>query len=168
MKKMSLAEYLESISISRMGRSWKDVISAGFNTVEKILAMSVEQLANVGRDTGRTVGERALEIHQSLHSPRVLGLLQHADKWVEAPQAQDTSALKIDVKGKNVCFTGTGPCDRKKLTLILEAAGAKVCSSVTKNTHILLIEDANSTSTKAQSARALGTKIISYSDALSL
>ena len=47
---------------------------------------------------------------------------------------------------------------------MVEANGGEVKTSVSKGTNYLVIADANSTSTKAEKARKLGTKLISEDD----
>lgn len=70
---------------------------------------------------------------------------------------EDTGAVKNAV----FCFTGKSPKTRPEMTTIAINAGAQVTSSVTKQTTILVIADANSMSIKAQSARDMDIDLIS-------
>lgn len=72
---------------------------------------------------------------------------------------EDTGAVKNAV----FCFTGKSPKTRPEMTTIAINAGAQVTSSVTKQTTILVIADANSMSSKARKARERGIDLISPS-----
>lgn len=66
-----------------------------------------------------------------------------------------------DLKEVVFCFTGKSPKPRDQMTAMAIQAGATVTASITKLTTILVIADANSTSTKAEKARSLGLDLIS-------
>ncbi len=67
------------------------------------------------------------------------------------------------IKDAVFCFTGKCPDPRNLMTWIAIKAGGRVTKSVTKETTILVIADANSTSAKANKARANGIYLISPS-----
>ena len=67
------------------------------------------------------------------------------------------SKPKMDFKGQNVVFTGVRNKDLEK---IIEAAGGKVSSSVSKNTTLVVTKDVNENNAKLNKARELGIKII--------
>ena len=174
---MNLAQFLNSISIEGAGELTFDLMmEEGYNTIEKINGMTIQQIADVGRSSKRTIGEKtAGKIRNSLHSDRVRELLQYKNLWVKEEfkqdmsdalsiQVEDGSELKIDVKGKKVLFTGSGFFSRSALTAILKRNGAIVQSSVTKETDILILEDLDSISNKARKARKYGTKMVTYKD----
>src|SRR4029079_14291292 len=62
--------------------------------------------------------------------------------------------------GLTFCFTGSATRPRAELTRDVESRGGRVLGSVTKELNYLVIADVNSTSTKAEKARKLGTKLI--------
>ena len=59
------------------------------------------------------------------------------------------------------CFTGKSPKPRKQMEAMAIKAGGSVTKSVTNSTTILVIADPDSTSAKAQKARAMGVELIS-------
>jgi len=130
---MNLSQFLGSLSIeSATGNTWEQITDAGFDTLDKVRALTMAQVAVIGKEEKRTIGDlRAEKIITSLNSQRVQGYLLHADKWltddepVEAPMNAN-----FDLTGKNVCFTGAGPFPRKELTALLKRLGANVQSSV--------------------------------------
>lgn len=205
---MNLAQFLNSISIEAAGEVTFDLmIEEGFDNIEKINAMTVQEIADVGKSSRKTVGDKTAErIWKSLHSSRVQELLIYEKLWVdimpieeieavteafkrvETPtgykpdqmmfivkdnvnlkdhlkiDVEEGSELKIDLRGKKVLFTGTGPYSRSALTAILKRNGAIVQKSVTKETDILILGDIESTSNKAKKARKYGTKMVTYND----
>lgn len=165
--KLTLPHFLDSLSIAKATDStWESVIAAGYDTLDKIRTITPQQLSAITLSHGGRIGERAEQIIASLRSPRVTALLDRAHVWLDTSAPAPTAAvtLKIDVAGKNVCMTGTGPADRKVLAAQLKAAGANVQSAVSSTTHYLLCESADSQSSKAKSARKLGTTVLGYSD----
>lgn len=62
---------------------------------------------------------------------------------------------------KSFVLTGKMPKKRSEYEAMIRQAGGTVAGSVSKNTDYLVIADVNSTSTKAEKARKLGTKLIS-------
>lgn len=169
MAKLALADFLDALSIDKAtDATWEQVIAAGYDTLDKIRALTVSQLSAITLSHGGRIGERAQTILTALNSPRVTALLDRAHVWLDttppAAEAVTAVSLKIDVAGKNVCMTGTGPADRKTLAAQLKAAGANVQSAVSSTTHYLLCESADSQSSKAKSARKLGTTVLGYSD----
>ena len=69
---------------------------------------------------------------------------------------------EVDMESKHVAVTGKYHMGRKELQVLLEDKGYIFDVSVTKDTDILLCEDAEGTSSKLVKARKNGTKIISY------
>ena len=65
---------------------------------------------------------------------------------------------KLDFKGQTVVFTGVRNKDLEK---IIESAGGKVSTSISKNTTLVITKDVNETNAKLAKARELGIKIVS-------
>ena len=136
----------------------RSVIDAGYNTMDKILSISVSQLECIPG-----FGEiRAQAFHD--------GLVENADRIEAILDAGVTIKQRASgsLNGKKVCFTGSMNTPRAKLQKMVEDAGGIVDKSVGKGTVYLVTEDENSTSSKIQAARRLGIKILSESDFMSL
>lgn len=163
-KKLPLNKLLGSISIGGAGEDTIELIMRDCDgTLKGLLAMSVAQIANAGKAIKKTVGlSQATKIHASLHSERISFILANIQMW-QCDDVISDVALAIDLRGKNVCFTGTAPIARDALKTLLKQKGANVQSAVSAITHILFIEDENSTSSKAKDARAKGVQILNYS-----
>jgi NAD-dependent DNA ligase len=165
---MNLAEFLNSLSIEGAGElTFNLIMEEGFDSIEKINSMGLDQIANVGKLNKKTIGEKtAWRLSKSLHSEHIQELLPYSTLWVKEDIIEDLkdSELRIDVRGKKLLFTGDGPFPRIVLTAILKRNGAIIQSSVTKDTEILVLADRNSSSNKANKARKYGIKMMLYSD----
>lgn len=164
MPKLQLPELLDALSINSAGTdTWNLIISEGHDSLDKILALTPDQISQVGSSSKKTIGlSRAIKIVESLKSPRIQAILPNFTTWLDT-SVKAVASLALDLKGKKVCFTGTAPIARDALKRMLVAAGAEVQSSVSSRTEILFLEDENSTSTKAKEARKLGVTLMPYS-----
>lgn len=132
------------------------LVAAGYDTIEKMLAANVEQLAAVkglgkikAGSIVRGLSARREEIQRILQDPRLHPV---------TPQQQGPLA------GMTFCFTGTSSKPRAELTQMVEGAGGRVLAAVTKDLQYLVIADPASTSSKAVKARKLGTKLITEAE----
>ena len=77
-----------------------------------------------------------------------------------------TPAAGADLSGKVFVITGklTHFKNRDEIKARIEALGGKVTGSVSKNTHYLINNDVNSTSSKNATAKSLGIPILSEDD----
>lgn len=82
-------------------------------------------------------------------------------KYVTIAPYQKQEAPAGEFAGKVFVLTGKMEYPRSYYEELIEKAGAKTGSSVSKSTNYLVIADVNSQSSKAKKARELGTKLIS-------
>jgi len=145
----------------------KRLCLAGYETIEQVAAASEEDLVQIP-DIGPTVARSLVsyfqrdDIRQEIADLRSLGVsldVVDEDRPVQAPA--DSQLL-----GKKVVITGTLSVDRKEMTKLLEAAGAKVSGSVSKSTDYLVCgENAGS---KEDKARSLGVTVLTEQQAREL
>jgi NAD-dependent DNA ligase len=95
---MNLTQFLSSVSIEGAGEHTFDmIVEEGYTTIEQINEMSMQQIADIGKISKKTIGEKtAKRIWDSLHSNRVQELLPHVNLWVEEEPSMDeetTSSL---------------------------------------------------------------------------
>lgn len=76
---------MDSLSIAGAGKvTWRQIVEAGYDTVEHINEMLVQEIANVGGSNSKKIGEKtAQKIWDCLHSDRVQELLKYSNLWVE-------------------------------------------------------------------------------------
>jgi DNA ligase (NAD+) len=127
------------------------LVQAGHDDLDKILGATEEELAAI-----HGLGViKAKNIVRGLHA-RAAEVARLRAAGVEPVVKKSHGPLR----GKTFCITGSHGRSRKELTRLVEAAGGRVLSSVTKELDYLVIADPASTSSKAQKARELGTRLI--------
>ena len=91
------------------------------------------------------------------------------DNYMNIQEAKENTAIQ-SLDGKIFCVTGSvyNWKNRDELKTYIETLGGKVTSSVSKNTHYLINNDVNSTSSKNVSAKRLGIPIITEAEFMSL
>lgn len=135
------------------------VVQAGFDQIDDVLAAGVEELAAV-----KGLGElKAKAIVTGLDARRD-EIARLRAFGIEPVSVADAGPLG----GKSFCITGSHSRPRKELVQLIEDAGGRVVSSVTKELHFLIIADPSSTSSKATKARRYGTELIDEATLLSM
>src|SRR5207237_242606 len=135
------------------------LVAAGFTSVEKILAATEEELAEIpGLGAIKAKGiVRGLASRREEVARLLAGGIVPISREQQGPLA-----------GLAFAFTGASSRSRAELVHLVESNGGRVLSSVTKETTYLVIADPESTSTKAVKARKLGTKLITEEDLVAL
>ena len=151
-RKMSLAVFVAGFDIEGIGETTVEkLVAAGFNTLNALLNMTVEQAAAVygfaeilAKTAVDGLNENALEM-------RFL-----AENIVEIVQG---SAGKL--VGKSFCFTGElHSMKRNDAEALVKANGGTCKSSVTKDLSYLVTNDVSSGSSKNQKAVKFGIPVI--------
>jgi DNA ligase (NAD+) len=137
----------------------KLLVTAGYNTIEKMLAAKEADLAAVAglgaiKAAGIVRGLRAREAE--IERLLAAGIIPVAPTE-EGPLA-----------GKTFCFTGSSTRPRAELTQLVESNGGRVLAAVTRELQFLVIADPASTSSKAVKARKLGTKLITEEELVAM
>ena len=151
-RKMSLAVFVAGFDIEGIGETTVEkLVAAGFNTLNALLNMTVEQASAVygfaeilAKTAVDGLNENALEM-------RFL-----AENFVEIVQ---DSAGKLG--GKSFCFTGElHSMKRNDAEALVKANGGTCKSSVTKDLSYLVTNDVSSGSSKTQKAVKFGIPVI--------
>jgi DNA ligase (NAD+) len=158
-KELPLETFLGGLSIPMIGASTIKLIMAhGWSDLKTFFtknAVDFEKVAGVG-----PVKAASLRIGLRENQQLILDLLKVG------------VSIKKKVEGKlsnkSICFTGSMVNKRPVLEKMAADAGADVKNSVSKGLNILVIADPNSTSSKAVTARKLGTTLLSEEDFLKL
>jgi DNA ligase (NAD+) len=158
-KEVALEVFLGALSIPMIGQSTiKTIMNAGCDTLERfgqLGAAEFETVPGVGPTKAKFLAD-GLRHNQQL----ILDILANGVKIKDK--------IVGSLSGSSVCFTGSMKNKRPVLEKMAADAGADVKGSVGKGLTYLVIADPNSTSSKAQAARKLGTKLISEEDFLDL
>lgn len=158
-KSIPLETLLGSLSIPLCGpSSIKMAMDAGYDSLVKIKAASVDQLAKV-------------EGLGPVKAQAIWTWLQNDSSLVERLLANGVEILgKVHgtMTGKSFCFTGSSTRPRSELEELAKKAGAEVKNSVGKKLTYLVMADPKSASSKAQAARKNGTECISEQEFLDI
>ena len=164
---VQFSDLVGSLSLDLLGRRQaKKIVEAGFVTLQQWRDMKASDLMQHDgfKDT------KAGRIVDGLRDawPLIIaltGMLNVQYQPYKKPQAVATSGV---LGGKTFCFTGAMEKPRKELQAIVEAKGGVNRDDVNGDLDYLVIEDINSTSSKAKKARKHGIKLLSESDFLTM
>ncbi len=160
-RRMSLAVFVAGFDIEGLGETMiQKVCDAGFDSLEKILAATEEQIANVygfAEITARIL---------------VQGLDENKDEMlslVKSGTIQIESAAGGALNGKSFCFTGElKTMKRSDAESLVKKNGGSTKSSVTKDLSYLVTNDTTSGSSKNKKAAQYGIPIINEEEFLKL
>lgn len=159
-KSAPLNVFLAGLNIPSCGRRvFKNIIKAGFDSLDKILALDTSTIAKIdgmGDITGHNVvmglDKRAWVIEDLLAAGFVI--------------VEETIGNK-PLSGRSFCFTGKMERPRGELEKMAQDQGAEI-KSVSKDLTYLVIADPNSSSSKAIKARKYNVNVISEVDFLKM
>ena len=150
-RKLSLKEVLDASSIPNFSsQRILQLINAGFNTPNKILNITIEELEAL---PGVQI-TLAKKIHQGIQNRH--HFINSILKQVTLKESNNSQKLK------NLTFAITGTLNqpRKDIENKITSLGGKISSSVTSNTNYLITNQQKSTSSKFKKAQQFQTKII--------
>lgn len=151
-KQIPITTFIAALGIQSVSKETaKLLIGAGYDSFEKIAAASVEALSAIE-------GLGAIKAEKIITGMR--GRLDEIARLAEVGVVPVRPAEGGPLAGLSFCFSGAQSRPRKELELLVEKNGGAVRSAVTKGLTYLVLADPNSTSSKAQKARSLGTEII--------
>lgn len=155
-KSTTLARFLYSLGIREVGEATAANLAAHFKTIEAIRIASVEQLLDVD-DVGHIVAQHISHFFAQEHNLEVVNkLLESGISWPSIAQADES---ELSLKGQTWVLTGTlTQLNRNDAKAQLQALGAKVAGSVSKNTDCLVAGEA--AGSKLAKAQELGVKVI--------
>lgn len=148
-KQTTLARFLYALGIREVGEATAANIANYFKTIDAIKAASIEDLTQVG-DVGTIVAHHIKVFFEQSHNIEVIDKLMAVG--INWPTIENISADKLPLKGQTWVLTGTlTRLNRSEAKARLQALGAKVAGSVSKNTYCVVAgEAAGSKLTKAE------------------
>jgi DNA ligase (NAD+) len=162
---ISLDVFLGALSIPLIGQATiKLLMAEGYDTLEKIEGMSVEEMLFV-KGMGNA---RANSLYQGLddNAELIEELLANGIqiKGKNTMEEMTTAGKKLD--GMSFCFTGAMQNKREILQQMVINNGGTNKNSVSKGLDYLVVAD--TTTTKAAKAEKLGTKLLSEEEFLAM
>jgi len=151
-KSMTLDTMIASLNIQNLATSTaSDIVSAGFDTVDKILSATpseLETIPNVGKITAKMIYD---------------GLLEKTALINDLCSVLDIKSSSGPLSGMSFCITGSTSKPRKAIEKMIVDYGGTVKSSVGSATKYLVTNDPDSGSSKLKNAKKHGTIIIQES-----
>jgi DNA ligase (NAD+) len=161
----TLGRFLYALGIRHVGESTAKALARHFGGMDRLMAATVEQLVEVA-DVGPVVAQSLRTFFDQPHNREVVEQLRAAGLvWEENDGVPSADVLPLS--GLTLVLTGTLPTlGRDQAKDLIEAAGGKVSSSVSKKTHYVVAgSDAGS---KLEKARTLGLSILDEAGLLAL
>lgn len=156
-KKTELITFLASLGISGGAYSkCEKVVRAGYDTMEKILALTVDELVKVESFAEKSASEFVNSIQEK--RAMILELINLGFEF----KVEETRSTKIS--GKKICITGALSEKRPVVEDKIREGGGIVVSSVSKNTDILVTNESDPSSSKFKKALELKIQIISEAE----
>jgi len=155
-KSTTLARFLYSLGIREVGEATAANLATYFKTLEAVRSASLEQLLAVD-DVGNIVAQHINHFFAQPHNLEVVDkLIESGIHWPLIEQVDDS---ELSLKGQTWVLTGTlNVLNRNDAKAQLQALGAKVAGSVSKNTDCLVAGEA--AGSKLAKAQELGIKVI--------
>ena len=155
-KPTTLARFIYALGIRHVGEATAKDLARHFGGIDALMAANTEQLLTVN-DVGPVVANSIQQFFaDSLNRELVAQLLASGVHW---PDSSPVQTQHSPLAGKTVVLTGTLPTlSREQASALVEQAGGKVQSSVSKKTSLVLAgSEAGSKLVKAQE---LGVAVI--------
>lgn len=150
-KNMKLATFVGAFDIEGIGEtSAEKIVAAGYDTLEKMLSATEEQIANV-----YGFAEKMAHI-------AVEGLAENASEMRHLANGiiNIAGVATGSLSGKSFCFTGELSMKRADAEKLVKDAGGSIKSSVTKDLSYLVTNDTTSGSSKNKKAASFGIPVI--------
>jgi DNA ligase (NAD+) len=163
-KSVPLDIFIGGLSIPLIGSSTiRLLMAAGFDTMDKVKAVKLEQMENILGIGPMRAGSlfKGLQDNSSL----IDNILKNGVE-IKMQEVKDNSNSKL----KSQIFVLTGKMENKRADLeaMVEENGGIVKGAVTAGVHYLVINDLESTSSKATAAKKHNTKLISENELLEM
>ncbi|QYJ87518.1 NAD-dependent DNA ligase LigA [Shewanella mesophila] len=163
-KQTTFARFLYSLGIREVGEATAANLANYFKTLDRLIQADAEDFIKVD-DVGVIVAQHLVHFFAQPHNLEVVeGLINAGVHW---PAIEEVAEEALSLKGQTWVLTGTlTQLNRNDAKAQLQALGAKVAGSVSKNTDCVVAgEAAGSKLTKAQE---LGVKVIDEAQLLAL
>ncbi|MBI5331830.1 MAG: NAD-dependent DNA ligase LigA [Betaproteobacteria bacterium] len=158
-----LARYLFALGIRNVGEQTAKDLARHFGSLDALMAADEAALIQV-EDVGPVVAASLLAFFAEPHNRAVIEALRAACAWEDGVAAPRRAGV---LAGRTLALTGALPTlSRDQAKALIEAAGGKAASSVSKKTdYVVAGADAG---TKLEKARALGITILDEAELLQL
>ena len=155
-KQTTMPKFLVALGIPHVGESTAMILAQEFFTLEELISKSEEELSEI-HGIGPIVAEGIASFFSEERNRRMIEDLINCGVKFEVSATRDSSAKTL--QGQKFVLTGTlGALTRSEAKKRLEAQGASVTSSVSKNTNYVVVGE--NPGSKAKKAQELGVEIL--------
>ena len=170
---VDIPRFIKALCIENIGENIGTLLAGRFGTIDHILeavscdledkeavAAKIDELTGGKKKKSGIdgIGKTIARLLISEDFARQVGTLR---KYIEPEAFEVVEKPRTAYTDKIFVLTGTMPHSRRYYTDLIKAAGGVTASAVSGKTDYLVIADVNSTSTKAEKARRLGTTLVS-------
>jgi DNA ligase (NAD+) len=154
-KETDIITFLSSLGISGGAyNKCEKVVNAGYDTIEKILNLTPNQLQEIESFAEKSSNEFIKSVQSK--KKMIKEIISKGFSFKEVKLSTSDS-----LSGKKFCITGTLSMKRSELQKIIKENGGQAVSSVSSNTDYLITNDTESSSSKFKKAKELSIPIIS-------
>jgi len=154
-KEWTVSVFFGALSIPYISKKiFKLITDAGYNSIDAIMGISVEQL----KEIKGIKKERAGVIVDWLE--KKISTINEASKYINIIPEKEPSSNKL--QGKTFCVTGTLTKDRDEFKVIIEDNGGKFRTSVSGKLDYLIVGEGGGG--KRSKAEGLGVKVINENE----
>lgn len=159
-KKVDLVTFMSSLGLTggALNKNEK-IINSGFNSIEKIINLSVDELVEVDGFAKKSASDYLISLEKKKDLINNLVSLGFVFSRVKEVDNKDSLVF-----GKRICITGTLSRKRSDIEKEIKRNGGEAVKSVSTKTDVLVCNDSSSSSSKMNKAKELGVKIISEED----
>lgn len=163
-KHTTLARFLYALGISQVGEYASKLLAQNFRDIDDLFHVKAErlvQIPQIGEKTAKAIEQffNNKENLKAIEELKRMGLRLTNPDYLEKEK-------ELKLKGLTFVITGTLPKPRHEVQDMIEKAGGKVSSSVSKNTDYLVVGE--EPGSKLSKAISLGVKTINYDELLKM
>jgi DNA ligase (NAD+) len=160
-KDTTLDRFIYSLGIREVGETTAQILAREFGGLEALMAATADSLQAI-HDIGPVVAQHIIDFFAEQHNRAVIDKLVNAG--VHWPRVERPATLPL--AGKTFVLTGTLSMPRVELKAKLQALGAQVTGSVSKNTDYVVVGE--NPGSKHDKAVKLGIEILDEAGCLEM
>ena len=161
-KSTTLPKFLYGLGIREVGEATAKSLANEFVNIDKIMTATIEEYLCV-HDIGDVTAENIVSFFDRISNKKLINQLQAKGVRWDENQRDNHSSDNLTLVGQVWVITGSlDSMTRSELSDKLEALGAKVGSSVSKNVDILVV--GSNPGSKLKKAETLGIRVVSENE----
>lgn len=161
-KSTTLPKFLYGLGIREVGETTAKSLANEFVNIDKIMTATIEEYLCV-HDIGDVTAENIVSFFDRISNKKLVNQLQAKGVRWDENQRDNHSSDNLTLVGQVWVITGSlDSMTRSELSDKLEALGAKVGSSVSKNVDILVV--GSNPGSKLKKAETLGIRVVSENE----